>query len=242
MLTKTKAIILHHIKYGESSVIAYCYTLDYGRLSLIVQGVRKKNAKTRLNLLQPLQINEIDFYYKEKHGLLRLKEIRSFHRADELLFDTAKSAVALFLAELFYKTLKEEVKNTEQFQFIEDSISNLCRLEKGYPAFYLKFLLDYSMLLGFYPNTDNLKGARYFDLMNGVFLSHLPNHEFNIEGEPMQTLIKLLETENEQISEIIISNTQRDGLLNALLDYYMLHMEGVTSLKSLQVLRELFHG
>ncbi len=100
MLSKTRAIMLHYIRYNETSVIAYCYTKNFGRISLIIQGVRKKNAKVRLNLLQPLQINEIDFYFKEKPGLMRLKEIRSCHLADNVLFDTSKSTIALFLAEI----------------------------------------------------------------------------------------------------------------------------------------------
>ena len=242
MLSKSKAIVLHAIKYSESSVIAYCYTQHFGKISFLVQGVRKKNAHIKFNQLQPLQVNDIDFYYKEKHGLMRIKDLRSCHIADELLFETQKSTIALFLSEILYKTLKEEIKNNDQFLFIENNIAMLNNLENGFVAFYIKFLVDYSLYLGFYPNTDDQANSGFFDLRNGIFLKNQPAHEFYISGELLKIFEAFLNSDERQIYQQKISNIMRNNLLNTILDYYMLHMDGFTNLQSLNVLRDLFHG
>ena len=242
MLSKTKAIFLHTIKYSETSVVAYCFTEQYGRISFLIPGVRKRNARIRMNLLQPLQINEIDFYYKEKHGLMRIKELRSLHLADQIIFDTQKSTVALFLAEILYKTMKEEVKNESLYAFVEEWIRGLDQHSSSFPAFYCRFLLDYAQFLGFYPNIEKWEDSGYFDLKNGIFRTLCPNHEFFITGKELDHMKNLLISDVEEIYSMHIPNQVRDALLNRIMDYYLLHNEGLTGFKSLAVLREVFHS
>lgn len=45
MLHKTKAIVLHTLKYSESGIIVHAYTEIFGRQAYLVQGVRKKRAE-----------------------------------------------------------------------------------------------------------------------------------------------------------------------------------------------------
>ena len=54
MLHKTRGIVLHYIKYAETSVIVTIYTESFGRQSYIINGVRSKKAKIKANILQPL--------------------------------------------------------------------------------------------------------------------------------------------------------------------------------------------
>lgn len=41
---KARGIVLHTIKYGDSSAIAYLFTDVLGRMSYMVQGIRSKRA------------------------------------------------------------------------------------------------------------------------------------------------------------------------------------------------------
>ena len=56
MIYKTKGIVLHHIKYGDSGIIVYMYTRELGRQTFMIQGVRKKKATTKINMFQPLKV------------------------------------------------------------------------------------------------------------------------------------------------------------------------------------------
>ena len=46
MIAQTPAIVLKSFPYGETSIIARCFSRNYGKISLIVKGARtKKNLK-----------------------------------------------------------------------------------------------------------------------------------------------------------------------------------------------------
>ena len=47
MLATTEGIVLHTIKYGESSVIATIYTRDFGRQSYLVNAAHGKHSKNK---------------------------------------------------------------------------------------------------------------------------------------------------------------------------------------------------
>ena len=242
MLTKTKAIILHSIKYGDTGVIAYVYTLHYGRLSLLVQGVRKKNARIRLNNLQPLQVLDIDFYYKEKNEMHRLKELKPVLSQDSILFDINKTTVALFVAEILYKTLKEHVNNETLFYFLVKKIEELELLKENLSLFHIQFLFDFTLYLGFFPNSDNIETSAYFNMREGIFTRLKPGHEFYVTGELLDYFRKMFYREDTIAEKERIPVFYRNELLNILLDYYLLHIDTFGNLKSLSVLKDVFHS
>ena len=53
MYHKTRAIVLHCIKYSETSVIAKIYTEKLGMQSYMVKGVRAAKSKSKAAMLQP---------------------------------------------------------------------------------------------------------------------------------------------------------------------------------------------
>ncbi|MBP5800170.1 MAG: recombination protein O N-terminal domain-containing protein, partial [Prevotella sp.] len=54
MLTKTQAIVLHSIKYGETRLIVDMFTRSHGRLSFIVSLPKSPKAKVKKQYFQPL--------------------------------------------------------------------------------------------------------------------------------------------------------------------------------------------
>ncbi|MDG1477065.1 MAG: DNA repair protein RecO, partial [Vicingaceae bacterium] len=111
MLTTTKGIVLHHFKYGEKSVIAKIYTQKFGLQSYILNGVRNKKSKNKAVYLQPLSLVEINAVHKEKKGLERVKDIQLYFPFNTIPFDIGKVSIAFFLAEILYKSIKEEEPN-----------------------------------------------------------------------------------------------------------------------------------
>ena len=75
MIHKTTGIVLHSIRYGETSVIARVSTRELGIQSCLTPGVRKSRARVKYNLFQPLTPVDLVIYSKERGGLSRVREI-----------------------------------------------------------------------------------------------------------------------------------------------------------------------
>src|SRR5665811_125739 len=115
MLVTTEGIVLHSIKYGESSVIATIYTRDYGRQSYLINAAHGKKSKNKASLLQPLFLVDMVAYQKQTRELHRVKELKSNQVYQNLAVDISKSTTTIFLSEILYKTIHEQESYPELF-------------------------------------------------------------------------------------------------------------------------------
>src|ERR1700750_1569339 len=115
MYFKTRAIVLHTIKYSETSVIAKIYTERFGLVSYIVKGVRSAKSKSKASLLQPLTLLEMEVSPRETKQFQFIKEFRRAYNYRAIPFDIMRSSVALFLLEVISKSIREHEENTEMF-------------------------------------------------------------------------------------------------------------------------------
>ena len=65
-------------------------------------------------------------------------------------------------------------------------------------------------------------------------------HLFCTDAEQSKILSQLIEFSENQHETLQISDKNRAVLLEKILDYYSLHNEGVSGIKSLSVLKEVF--
>ena len=238
MLIQTKAIVLHTIKYNDSSLIAHCYTEALGKQSFLLKGIlTTKKGGLRKAYFQPLTLLDIHFNHKKKGGLNFIKEAKVLHPYQSIYSDIKKNAIALFLSEIVHKSLQEEENNPLLFAFLENSFLWLDSHENSV-NFHLLFMLKFSQFLGFYPNLDQ-ETDPYFNLESGCFCYTPPNHQY-LEGECAETLKELLGMNfaTEQLPKIN-QHTRRE-LINALVRYFELHLLGFSTPKSLSILHEVF--
>lgn len=220
MLSKTKAIILHSIKYGESDIIAQAFTETYGKQSFLIHGVRKKKSMLSSYLFQPFSLLEIVAYIKESRDLQRVKEIKPSVILKTIHFDIKKSSIALFLSELMNRTLREVEPNIQLFNYLDHAVQILDFEEEGIENFHLIFLMQFTKFLGVYPK-NNSDLSKY--MMPGDFQI---NH--------------LLDLSLTDAKKLKIKNSLRSQLLDQLLKYYRDHIEGIGKIKSVDVLRDVF--
>src|SRR5680860_561220 len=100
MLATTEGIVLHFIKYGESSVIATIYTREFGRQSFYINAARSKKSKYKASLLQPLFLVDLVTYQKQNREIQRVKEMKGSQTYQNIPFDIIKSTQVIFLAEI----------------------------------------------------------------------------------------------------------------------------------------------
>jgi DNA repair protein RecO (recombination protein O) len=144
MIVKTQGVVLHFIKYSESSVVATIYTKAFGRQSFLIKGLRGKKTINKANLLQPFFLVEMEVYYKENRELQKLGGLRNAWPFSSIPYDIRKSTQAIFLAEVLFRSIRECESNASLFDFLEQSIQMLDMLEDGVSDFYLNFLCHYT--------------------------------------------------------------------------------------------------
>ena len=238
MLQKTQGIVLHFIRYKETSIITKIYTEAFGLQSYIVNGVRGgrgkagKTTTTKIAFFQPLTLLDLVVYYKKAGqryagGLNRISEIKCLEPYQSLPYDFKKSGMGIFTAELLGRVLTEEEEHPELFVFLRQSLLIFDHMNTGYENFHLQFMLKLSRYLGFPPNSAQEVNQQLTLAFGG---NGLEDHEI----KALQELITADYTEHVKITNVI-----RRSLLENLLRYYQLHVDNLGELKSVHVLKEL---
>ena len=146
MIETTKAIVINSIKYGDTSLIATCYTENCGLKSYMLKGVLKaKKAKIKTAYFQPLMQLNLTANHNNKGSLNSIREIEVVNFYHSIYSDIKKQSIALFLSEILYYTIKEEEQNASLFMYLETSLLWLDTHEVV-SNFHLLFLLNLSLI------------------------------------------------------------------------------------------------
>ena len=239
-LEKTKCITLNPVKYSDSSIIARLYSREYGRFSLIIKGVNSRKKGKRSIMFQPLFVLDLEVYYKASRELQIMKESTVSFAPYNIYSDVKKSCVAIFLGEVLTSILKEENPNVELFDFIEEAIKYYDKSDDGFANFHLAFLAGLSSFLGFEPGKKLNDNQIFFDMKNGNFSELPPVHGYYSNIENSSILARIFASSFDNVKNIAMTGKQRNEILEELLSYYNLHLPGLISVKSLEVLKEIF--
>lgn len=241
MLQKVTGIVLHTIKYNDTSSIVEMYTDVYGRASFLIPVSRSRKSSVRSTIFQPLSVIEFETNIQAKSSLSRIREAKSHIPYRNIPYDPYKSAITLFLAEFLYRAVREESENRPLFAYILHSVSWLDESNGSFSNFHLVFLMRLSRFLGLYPNLDDYHEGAYFDLINGSFTSVKPlSHRSFIVPEEAARLNMLMRMNYDTMHLFGMTRQERSRCLAIINDYYRLHIPGFPELKSLSVLQELF--
>ena len=238
MITTTRAIVLNHLRYGETSLIVHLYTERLGRQAVFVKGAYSKKSAVRAALFQPLHLVETNLHHRANRQMQRVSDMQMYCPFQSIPFDFVKSSIALFIAEILHKTLREEEANPELFDFLLHTIQTLDLNDHGTANFHLVFLVHYSRYLGFYPNTGQASDHTWFDSQKGGFVTiptaSSPTPEYN------RLLTQLFKISFNHLDSLNINHHQRNCLTEYLLGYYSTHVANFGKLKSYPVLQNVF--
>lgn len=227
MLHKTKGIVINFIPYRETSIIAKIYTEEFGIQTYIENGVRSSRGKNRMALFQPATLLDLVVYMNPKKSIQRISEIKCSNPYETLPYDILKSSIALFIVEILHKTLSEEDGNKPLFNFLWHTLIDLDGVNTGFENIHLQFLINFAFYLGFAPQTAKEIASQFRE--SGILI------ELSVENR--QRLDQLIRGDDP--AEVKVARNQRNELLNTLLDFYRLHVENLSEIKSLTVLREV---
>ena len=218
MLFKTRGIVFKHFKYRDTSIIAKIFTEEFGVQTYIVNGVRSKSARGKIALYQPLTLLDLVVYHKEGTDINRISEIKCSNPFLSIPTDIRKTAVAMFMAEILYKSVREEGEVKDLFEFLHSSIKIYDHLTHDFLNFHLQFMLKLSRFLGFGIESSEFLGVSHVE--DDVLIRELAKNSY--EHAPQ------------------ISNTIRRTLLDHIIKFYQQHIDGLREINSVKVLQEIF--
>jgi len=235
VLIKTEGLVIKTVKFQETSLIVKIFTETHGLLSFMVNGVRSSKAQNKAALFQPLTFLDLVVYYRDNKNLLRLKEFKNAFIYQSLPFDIVKSSVAMLLLEVIEQSIKEEETNEDLYFFLKEKFKELDAAENASPNFILHFFANFMTLTGIQPFGIFSTNTPYFNLREGSFLEKELHHEYSLNQENSELFSKLLQNEN-----IVLSKVKRKEMLQIMLKYYQIHIDGFKELRSLKIFEELF--
>ena len=240
MLTKTQAVVLHAIKYGETRLIVDMFTKVFGRQAFIVSIPKTPKGKVKKQFFQPLTILEIETDIRPRQQLQKLHDVRLAAPFASIPFEPDKLAISLFVAEFLYYALRSEQRNELLYEYLENSIVWLDGQQSSFANFHLVFLLRLTRFLGFYPNLDDYKDGDYFDLRESVFMPMPPVHRDFLHPEEAQKVQLMMRMDFPTMHLFRMSHQERNRLLEVSLKYYRLHLPDFPEMKSIEVLQALY--
>lgn len=240
MLEKTRGIVLHTLKYSDSSLIVDVYTELLGTTSFMVRIPKSRKAALKSVFFQPLSLLELDCDFRLKVSLQKIKDVRVCYAYSSVPYHPYKSSMALFLAEFLYRALRQEVQNKPLFAYLFYSIQWLDRSLDHFSNFHLVFITRLTRFLGFYPNVEEYRSGDYFDMQNGRFCSCQPFHNAYLKPEEAARIPLIMRMNYDTMHLFVMNRIERNRYLEVLNDYYRLHVPDFPELKSLEILRQLF--
>lgn len=236
---KTSGIILHTVKYSESSLIVKILSPDLGVKSYMINGVRSKKSKFKASIFQPLSLVEMVVSHKEKANLQRISDISILYPYSDIPVNVLKGSLLLFLDEVLYKAVKEQHTDETMFEFIKNSLQLLDLTQENCANFHLFFMVQLSRYLGFFPEGRYTPATPVFDMLEGRFTGKLPIHSHYVDESLSKLLSKLTKAEYANAQQLQINRIQRKQLTQALMHFYRLHIEGFGELKSHEILEQV---
>ncbi len=242
---KARGIVLHTMRYGESGLIVYMLTDLLGRQSYLVQGARNtKSGKGKGNkaaLYQPMFVVDIVGLESPQIEMHRIKECVSALPMGSLPFDVRKSTIALFMAEVLYRLVREAEPHSPLFNFVVDAVAMLDALPSDAMVanFHLWFLVHLSAHLGFYPGNEYTPGS-YFDIKEGLFTLFMPSHRLVMSRDNALIFSELMTASPFGLDAIKLTRSARASFLNVVLDYFGYHLDAIHNVNSIEILHDVF--
>lgn len=138
------AIVLSLQPYSDRAHILHTFTREHGRTNYMLYGLGKKKSQA---LYAPLSLLEIAVSPSSK-SLPSVKEAHLYFVPQHLPTDMCRQTVALFIAEVLYRTLCHPMADEALFDFIASTIRFLDTTEQP-ENIHIAFLIHLAAYLGF---------------------------------------------------------------------------------------------
>lgn len=237
MNVTTEGIVLTSIKYTDNQLISHIFTKEKGTVPFIVRTSNKPQSSKNKAAFQALTLLNLEFQIRENANIQNLKDWSISYVFHSLPYDDVKRTIALFVAEILAKILRDESKNETLFIFLQNSIQYFDLQEENYANFHLWFLIQLSVYIGIGPS---LKKGFYFDFVEAEFTNTKPSHVNYLEKDLLGYYNHFMNVGMSDFSLVKMNRKSRHALLQKIIDFYIIRYAELSDIKSLAVLTQLF--
>ena len=216
MTVNTGLIVLHTTKFGENSIVVHTLSKEYGRRSFLVRGLGKKSV---MSLFLPLNMLEADIVETTKSTLFTARNIVARHPLLGIRNNMFKNSMTMFMSEVLYRVVKDGASEPGLYEWCEKSILMLDAIRTDFSNFHIRFLLELAVVLGFSPESKDLR-------------PFVGNHYPTVE--------RFMQIPFAESMLIPLNGAVRNEIAEEILRYIEFHTESAVNINSLKVLRELF--
>lgn len=242
MSEKITGIVLNVRKYNDKNSIVTLFTRERGRLVFISPSGSGKASNVRRARLQPLSVVTTDLNFKNGVELQRLGSISSAEIWTDIYFNPSKRALALFISEFLYRLIYATMPDPHLFDFILSSVRLLDRMQTGIADFHIPFLIALLSFSGIQPDVSDIRPGYVFEFQSGTFVPEFEAKTPFIAGTEAEIIPWLLRLNFANMKCLRLNALNRRQILYGLLNYFSFHFPGLVSLKSPEVLREIFES
>ena len=239
-MDKISGIVLNVRKYNDKNSVVTLFTREKGRLAFISPLGAGKAGNIRRARLQPLSIVETELKFKPGAELQRLGSISTPEIWTNIYFDPIKRAQAFFISEFLYHLLNATMPDTGLYDFLVNSFRLLDQMEKGMADFHIPFLVSLLSYSGIQPDVSNCREGYVFEFASGSFVPEFEVKGVALTGREAMAVPFVTRLNFSNMKCLRLTGANRRQILYNLLNYYSYHFPGLASLKSPEVLRELF--
>jgi DNA repair protein RecO (recombination protein O) len=227
MEIKTDALMLRSTDYKENDMILTLFSLDRGKITASVRGVKKAGAKLKF-AAQPFCFSEYILAEKsDRHTVIAASLIDSFY---DLRNDLTKFYAAFTLTEICDSLLYEGSPSPQLFILAINGLKKLCYETESDRAIVIYFLIEALAVAGYKLNffdcgicEGEIEKDLFFDFESGSIICANCKIGKKISDNTYKVINAVLK--NEYIKE----NYNKDGEIRALklLQAYLLEKTGI---------------
>ena len=165
MIVKNQAIVIKSFSYGDTSLISRLILNDGNKISLLIKGATSMKSN-KASLFQPLNLIEIDYYYKDTRDIQIYKEgtlINGFINLRKS-FDCIKYSLSMI--DIIDKTLAKHNNEDIIFNLLQNCLSRIDS-KQNKKIVFIYFLLLYSHYSG-YSITELDYQSKNIDFLNSM--------------------------------------------------------------------------
>ena len=217
--------MLKSFAYGESSLIARCFSEKNGKISIIIKGA-KKTKSPKAPYFQPLSYIDIIYNHKINRDLQVLSKVNFRQYWSKILDDLYRVSLAISMLELTDKTMSDNDPHPSLFLILKEvlkAFNNTSVDPKTLFWFYECALLSE---MGFAIDINNQD-------INGLNISKKK------DNKSYQILNDILSSDYEQIKNVKYSLKDKNIISEYLFKQLSYHFEGFYKLKSFKVAKKI---
>lgn len=240
MYEKLNGIVLNVVRYSDRNNIVHVYTDRHGLMSFAVPQGNTHGSRMRKSMLMPMSIIEMEARVMPGRELATMHDMRRSVQLMSIYADPVKSAVAMFMSEVLTHVIQEREENVALYSYIYKVVQLLEHSTRGVANFHICFLFGLGVLLGIEPDVSSYRPGYCFDMNEGLFVAPGVRGGQFLGPRRSQVIVLLSRMRFDNLHLFKFNRNQRNEVLDLILDYFKIHNTTLGTLRSPEVLKQLF--